>query len=52
MALGPEIPVRQSTVKLPTPKVRNAAKGQKLPWYLAAARTKGDRNYEPRNDLD
>lgn len=47
----------EKTVKVdlvPTTKgtsTLNPARGRKLPWFLAAARTRGDRNYTPRTDL-
>lgn len=53
MASTPEIPVKQSKLMLPKPKVRNAAIGEKPgSFFLAAARRRQDRNYDPRNDLD
>lgn len=53
MATTPQIPVHQSKLMLPKPKVRNAADGQKPgSFYLAAVRRAKDRDYEPRNDLD
>lgn len=53
MATTPQIPVHQSKVRLPKPKVRNAAIGQKPgSFYLAATRRTKDRDYEPRDDLD
>lgn len=45
---GPQIAVRQSTLRLPKPKVRNAAIGEKPgEFYLAATRRAKDRDYVP-----
>lgn len=53
MATSPEIAVAVNLVPPTSPvEIRNPARGQKLPWYLVAARRRQDRDYTPRYDLD
>jgi hypothetical protein len=53
---APQVSVSQSNMKLPKPKVRNAAVGAKPgEFYLAAVRRGRDRDYVPTdvwNELD
>lgn len=53
MASTPEVSVRVNLV--PSTRgttTRNAARGQKLPWFKAAARSRKDRDYVPTDVWD
>jgi len=53
MPISPEVAVKVNLV--PSTKgtqTRNPARGQKLPWFKAAARKRGDRDYVPTDVWD